>query len=83
VKENEQKEFNTILRYLTLISQLGLVMAASVIICFFIGFFLDSKLNTNGLFITIFVLIGVFGGFWSVYKLIMKNDLLEDDDDTD
>ena len=80
---NERKEINTIFRYLTLISQLGLIMATSVVVCFLLGFILDKKLGTNGLFITIFVLIGVLGGFWSVYKLIIKSHLIEDDEDDD
>ena len=80
---SEKKEINTIFRYLTLISQLGLIMAASVVTCFFLGFIIDKRLGTNGLFITIFVLVGVLGGFWSVYKLIIKSHLIEDDEDND
>jgi len=39
---------------------------------FGLGFLLDRKLATDGLFLVIGIVLGVLGGFWSVYRLIMK-----------
>jgi len=46
----------------TLVTQLGLSMIASILICFGIGYYLDKWLGTKGIFITIFILLGVAGG---------------------
>lgn len=57
---------------LTLVSQLGLTMAGSILLCFAIGFHLDKWLHTKGLFITLFILLGIAGGGYTVYREIMK-----------
>jgi ATP synthase protein I len=57
---------------LTLVSQLGLTMAGSILLCFAIGYYLDKWFGTMGLFITIFILLGIAGGGYTVYREIMK-----------
>jgi ATP synthase protein I len=57
---------------LTLVSQLGLTMAGSILFCFAIGYHLDKWLHTKGLFITLFILLGIAGGGYTVYREIMK-----------
>ena len=57
---------------LTLVSQLGLTMAGSILFCFAIGYHLDKWLHTKGLFITLFILLGIAGGGYTVYRAIMK-----------
>jgi len=59
-------------RYLGLVTQVGLTMLLWIGAGFVVGFFLDRKLATQGLFLVIFIVLGVLGGFWSVYRLIMK-----------
>ena len=59
-------------RYLGLVSQVGLTMVLWIGAGFGAGFFLDRKLATHGLFLVIFILLGILGGFWSVYRLIMR-----------
>lgn len=56
----------------TLITQLGLTMAGSILLCFAIGYYLDKWLNTKGLFITVFILLGVIGGGYNAYRQIME-----------
>ena len=58
---------------LTLVTQLGLTMAGSILFCFAIGYHLDKWLHTRGLFITIFILLGVAGGGYTVYRQIMRS----------
>ncbi len=53
-----------------MVSQLGLTMAGCILFCFAIGYFLDKWLGTKGLFITIFIILGVIGGGVTVYRQI-------------
>lgn len=57
---------------LNLVMQLGLTMAGSILFCFAIGYYLDKWLNTKGIFITIFILLGIAGGGYTVYRQIME-----------
>jgi len=45
-------------------------MAGSIIFCFAIGYFLDKWVGTKGLFITIFIILGIIGGGVTVYRQI-------------
>ena len=45
-------------------------MAGSILLCFAIGYFLDKYLGTRGLFITIFIILGIIGGGVTVYRQI-------------
>ena len=56
---------------LVLVSQLGLTMAGSILFCLVIGLYLDRTLGTRGLFTTISILLGVFGGGVTVYRRIL------------
>ncbi|MFC1866832.1 AtpZ/AtpI family protein [Thermodesulfobacteriota bacterium] len=53
-----------------MVSQLGLTMAGSILFCFAIGYLLDKWLGTRGLFITIFIILGIIGGGVTVYRQI-------------
>lgn len=74
------KEYKETLEQMALVTQLGLTMAGSIIFCFFIGYFLDKWLHTKGIFLVIFILLGVFGGGWTVYRQIMAMDKSEKKD---
>jgi F0F1-type ATP synthase assembly protein I len=52
--------------------QIGLTMAGCILFCFFIGFYLDKWLGTRGVFITIFIILGVVGGAVTVYRQILQ-----------
>jgi len=56
----------------TIVSQLGLTMVGSILFCFAIGYYLDKWLNTKGLFMTLFILLGIMGGGYTVYRQIME-----------
>ncbi len=51
--------------------QLGLTMAGCIIFCFFVGWFIDKWLGARGIFVTIFIILGVLGGGNVVYRQIM------------
>lgn len=56
---------------LTLVMQLGLTMAGSVVLGFFVGRQLDQWLGTKSIFLIIFTVLGVIGGAYMAYKNIM------------
>ena len=45
-------------------------MVGSILFCFAIGYFLDKWLGTRGVFIVIFIILGVIGGGVTVYGQI-------------
>ena len=58
---------------ISLVTQLGLVVIASILIAGFIGFLIDKFLGTEPVFIIILGIMGIGGGFVSAYKLIIKS----------
>lgn len=63
---------------LSIVLQIGLTMAGCILFCFMIGYYLDRWLNTKGIFITIFIVLGVIGGGNVVYRQIL--DIIEEKD---
>ncbi len=55
---------------ISMVSHLGFTMVGCILFCFAIGYFLDKWLGTKGLFITIFIILGVIGGGVTVYRQI-------------
>jgi F0F1-type ATP synthase assembly protein I len=58
------------LENLSILMQIGLTMAGCIVFCLFIGLYLDRWLETKGVFVTIFTLLGVAGGAVTVYRQI-------------
>ena len=56
---------------LSLFSQLSIMMLTSILGCFFIGRFIDIQLNTEPIFMLIFLVLGIGGAFMSVYKTVI------------
>ncbi|MCI7208069.1 MAG: AtpZ/AtpI family protein [Clostridium sp.] len=56
---------------LSLLSQLSIMMLVSIFGCFFIGKFIDTKLNTRPIFMLTFLILGIGGAFMSVYKTVI------------
>ena len=69
-----QKPPRAVWDHLALVMQVGLTFAGSVLLCFAIGYWLDRWLGTTGVFLTIFILLGVAGGGYKVYQQIMELD---------
>ncbi|SMC16829.1 Putative F0F1-ATPase subunit Ca2+/Mg2+ transporter [Desulfacinum hydrothermale DSM 13146] len=66
------KKNRDLVEYLALVSQLGLTMAGSILFCFVIGYFLDKWLHTRGVFLVVFIVLGVVGGAVTVYRQITQ-----------
>jgi len=58
--------------HLAVVTQVGLTIAGSVVFCFFVGRYLDRWLGTKGIFIIIFILLGIIGGANVAYRQILK-----------
>ena len=56
---------------LHIVMQTGLTMAGCIIFCFFVGLYIDKWLGTKGIFVTIFILLGIIGGGITVYRQIL------------
>ncbi|MEZ4604126.1 MAG: AtpZ/AtpI family protein [Desulfobacterales bacterium] len=61
-----------------IVMQLGLTMAGCIGFCFFVGLQIDKWLGTRGIFVTIFIFLGVIGGAMVTYRQIME--IYEDKD---
>ena len=76
----KQKDRQTTMRMLTLITQFGINMLVPIFLCFFAGMYLDKKLGTNYL-IVIFFFIGAIAGFRNIYIFARRS--VKDGDETD
>lgn len=61
-----------VLKYLSLISQVGIIMALPIIGSIFLGHYVDQKAGTNGLFLIIFILMGVYISFRNLFVMVLK-----------
>jgi len=66
------KKNSEIAENLAIVMQLGLTMAGCIIFCFFIGLYLDKWLGTKGVFVTVFIILGVIGGANTAYRQILE-----------
>lgn len=63
-----------------LVSQIGVMMVVPIVLGVWLGNFLDKKLGTSGLFLIIFILLGVGAAFRNVYLLVYKEFKKKEDD---
>lgn len=71
-----------VFRSLTLISQFGINMIVPMVICLFVGIFIDEKAGTSYWTIVLFF-AGALAGFNSVYKLAKKTYADKSDEKND
>jgi len=65
-----------------LVSQIGITMVIPIVLGVWLGGKLDNKLGTKGLFLIVFISLGVASGFRNVYFLVYKRfDNKKDDKD--
>lgn len=73
------KETRKIFEQLVLVSQLGLTMVGCIGLGFASGYYLDKWLGTRGIFLTIFILLGIAGGGFTVYRQIKELETQDTD----
>lgn len=66
-----REDKNQVVAMLALISQIGITMMVSILLCTFVGMFIDNKLGTSFVSVIGFF-IGSAAGFRSVYALVRK-----------
>lgn len=76
------------LKYLALITQVGLDMITTILFGCFIGYLLDKLFKIdNNIFFTIFMILGVIAGFYGLFKnlskIIEKKESIKKDGDLD
>ncbi|PID82114.1 MAG: hypothetical protein CSB16_02945 [Clostridiales bacterium] len=59
------------LKYISLITQVSLVMVIPIFLSFFIGKWLDDYFGTGAIFMIIFLLLGVGAAFRNLFKIIL------------
>lgn len=69
---SEYKKRRQWFEHVAVVSQIGLTLAGCIVFCFFIGRALDNWLGTKGVFISIFILLGIAGGANVAYRQIMR-----------
>ncbi|MBN2060241.1 MAG: AtpZ/AtpI family protein [Deltaproteobacteria bacterium] len=67
--DNETKKT---FRTLSFVSTIGLVMALSVCLGAFIGFFLDKKMETEPWLFFIFLIFGIIAAFKNLFIMLKK-----------
>lgn len=61
-----------IIKNFSLISQLGISMVVPILMCLFLGIWLDKTFGTEPLFLIIFIILGVLSSFRNMYVLTMS-----------
>lgn len=68
------------LKYLALVSQIGISMVLPIIGMVIAGNWVDSKLGTSGIFLILFTLMGIYMAFRNLYVLVIrKTDITSSD----
>ncbi len=58
---------------LSKLTQVGINMMVPILICLFIGKWLDQKFNTDFIFLFIFIILGIASSFRNLYIFVIKD----------
>ena len=61
-----------LIKYISLVTQLGLTVVGSILLFLVGAIYLEKKFQTDGILILIGVLVGVAAGVFAAYKLLKK-----------
>lgn len=64
----------SVLKNLSLLSQVGFLMAIPIIGCILLGSYLDRWLGTDIIFLIVFTILGVLSAFRNLYVLSVKKN---------
>ena len=71
-KKDSYDDLKEVLKFLPLVTQIGLTIVGALGISLIIGYYLDKYLNTRPLFLIIFLFVGLISGFYNVYVSVNK-----------
>ena len=66
------KKYGQLGQYFVLLMRLGFIMIISIMVFFFLGFYLEKHFPSKGLILILFTLLGVAAGFYLLFKEINK-----------
>ena len=66
--DNNPKHNRSIIRALSLITQIGITMLVPIVLCFFIGRWLDEKLGT-GFIMIIMIIFGILAAYRNLFAI--------------
>lgn len=67
-------KFNpNIMKSLSLLTQIGFLMAIPIIGCILLGNYLDERFNTGVLFLIVFTILGALTAFRNLYVIAMNS----------
>lgn len=66
-KDKDKYKYN--FQGLALISHMGISVITPILLCLFIGDFIDKKIGTNSLFTIIFIILGSGAGILNIFKI--------------
>ena len=67
----KNKRLNSVMnKYFSLLFKVAAAMLTSIFVFFAIGLYIDKKFNTGGVPIIVGTFLGVFVGFYFIFKLI-------------
>lgn len=72
-KEPYGSQWRDVLKYLGLISQLGLIMVSAIILGLVLGLFLERRVGGGGAFVALGILSGIGAGFFYAYRLLKSS----------
>jgi len=64
---NKKSQLN---KYMALLFKVSLSMLMCILVCFGAGLYLDRLFNLGGILVVVGTFLGVFVGFYVVYKII-------------
>ncbi|MCF6155838.1 MAG: AtpZ/AtpI family protein [Candidatus Brocadia sp.] len=71
IRKDKSKD-NETYRIVGMIGSFGFTMAGAIAGGYFLGSYLDKKLNTYPWFMLVFIMLGIIGSFIEFFKLIKK-----------
>lgn len=79
---NKKKSNRDVVRALALITQLGLNMLVPIVLCFFLGRWLDGVFHT-GFLLPVFIILGILTAYRNLYestKTLLKGEREREDE---
>ena len=73
MSDDNKKQRGEYIRLLSLLSQIGFMIAACILIGIFLGRFLDRVLNTSPWLLIVCTLLGIAGAFTYIYDVSKRN----------
>ncbi|MFO7897244.1 MAG: AtpZ/AtpI family protein [Candidatus Cloacimonadales bacterium] len=75
------KNNSDIMKHFSLITQLGLVVVSALLLCFFLGLYIERKFPSGGIWLAAGTILGVLSGGLAAFRLLKKTILQDEKDD--